>query len=250
MFSLFSGRRPIEPFSAGSLDRLARTAGYPDAQPFPHLVLDDFFNPTMLDAVLGEWPRPDADNLESHNDGTYVRKKLGSTWRTRFGPHTRSLFDRLAAADFLEALEQATSIWGLVPDPYLWGGGLHFTQAGGRLAIHADFNKHFKFNLDRRLNLLLYLNRGWTEANGGWLELWNTDMAACGRRVLPVYNRMVIFSTTDTSFHGQPEEIVGPPDLFRRSIALYYYTNGRPACEVTPDGNHSTLWRARPNDAF
>jgi len=250
MFSLFRNRGPIEVLSNASLDRLAGYSGYSEASPFPHLVLDDFFNPTILDAVLAEWPPQDAANLEEHNDGTYVRKKRGSTYRTRFKPQTRALFDRLAAADFLEALEQATGIWGLMPDPYLWGGGLHFTQSGGRLAIHADFNKHFKYNLDRRLNLLLYLNRGWTEQNGGWLELWNADMTACGQRVLPVFNRMVIFSTTDTSFHGQPEEIVGPPDLFRRSIALYYYTNGRPASEITPGEEHSTLWRERPDRGF
>ena len=250
MFSLLRRRGPIEVFGQPSLDRLAGVSGYSVAEPFPHVVLDDFFNPDILDAVLAEWPRPDAPNLESHNDGTYVRKKLGSTWRTTFGPHTRALFERLAAADFLEALERATSIWGLVPDPYLWGGGLHFTQAGGRLAVHADFNKHFKYQLDRRLNLLLYLNRGWTEANGGWLELWNREMTACVRRVLPAFNRMVVFSTTDTSYHGQPEEVVGPPGLYRRSIALYYYTNGRPASEVNDQNDHSTLWRARPNDKF
>jgi hypothetical protein len=150
---------------------------------------------------------------------------------------------------FLMALEKVTDVFGLVPDPYLFGGGLHFTRSGGRLAIHADFNKHFRYKLDRRLNLLIYLNKGWTEQNQGWLELWPRDMSSCAKRVLPVFNKTVLFSTTDFSFHGQPEAIIGPPDLFRRSIALYYYSNGRPQEEITP-APHSTLWKERPNAGY
>jgi hypothetical protein len=40
------------------------------------------------------------------------------------------------------------------------------------------------------------------------------------------------FSPTDFSFHGKPETIQGPPDLFRRSIAGYYFSNGRPVEEI------------------
>lgn len=130
------------------------------------------------------------------------------------------------------------------------GAGLHFTGAGGKLAIHADFNKHFKFKLDRRLNLLVYLNRGWTDENQGWLELWDRDMKSCVQRILPSFNRTVIFSTTDNSFHGQPEPIQGPPDLFRKSIALYYYSNGRPAEEVTSRDPSNTLRQQRPGSGY
>jgi Rps23 Pro-64 3,4-dihydroxylase Tpa1-like proline 4-hydroxylase len=136
-----------------------------------------------------------------------------------------------------------------VPDPYMFGGGLHFTDSGGKLAVHADFNRHPKLNLDRRLNVLIYLNEGWTDDNQGWLELWDREMRNRVTRVSPVFNRTVMFSTTSFSFHGQPEPIIGPPDLVRRSIALYYYTNGRPAAEIT-DPDHSTLWQSRPADGY
>ena len=134
----------------------------------------------------------------------------------------------------------------------MFGGGLHATAAGGRLAIHADYNKHPVFKLDRRLNMLVYLNEGWTEANAGWLELWDSEMKQCVKRILPTFNRTVIFSTTSGSFHGQPEPIVGPPNLWRRSIALYYFSNGRADEGMPPDdsGEHSTLWQTRPNAGF
>jgi hypothetical protein len=43
---------------------------------------------------------------------------------------------------------------------------------------------------------------------------------------------MAMFSTTDYSYHGHPDPLSCPPDRSRRSLALYYYTNGRPAEEV------------------
>src|SRR6266436_1022806 len=70
---------------------------------------------------------------------------------------------------------------GLIPDPYFGGGGLHQIEAGGFLKVHADFNVHPKLKLDRRLNMLVYLNKDWREEWGGHLELWSRDGAACRR---------------------------------------------------------------------
>jgi len=194
----------------------------------------------------------DTSTMEAHDDGTFVRKKLGTTWKTRFGPRTQACFGDLTSARFLLALEKLTGMWGLMGDPYFYGGGLHATAPGGRLAVHADFNKHPRFMLDRRLNLLVYLNEGWAEANGGHLELWSRDMQRCEQRLLPVFNRTVIFSTDRTSYHGQPSPVVGPPGLWRRSIALYYYSNGRAdEGHPPPEGErHSTLWQQRPGDGY
>ena len=239
-------------FAPDALNRLENHMGYPTQSPFPHLVLDGIFNPEALHAILREWPAGSDGSIETHDDGTYSKSKVGSTWKTKFGPLTKHYFGELAAPAFLKLLEKITGMWGLIPDPYMFGGGLHATRSGGKLAVHADYNKHPFFALDRRLNMLVYLNDGWTEANAGWLELWDQQMSACALRVLPVFNRTVIFSTTSTSFHGQPEAIVGPPDLWRKSIALYYFSNGRADEGFPPDvsDGHSTLWQARPNTGF
>ena len=133
-------------------------------------------------------------------------------------------------------------------DPYLFGGGPLFTQAGGTSDMHADYNQHPKLRVDRRLNLLIYLNEGWTKENQGGLELWDREMRNRVRRIPPVFNRTVVFNTTNF-FHGQPEAIIGPRDLFCRSIALYYFTNGRPA-EGTSEAEHSTVWQERPDQGF
>jgi hypothetical protein len=114
------------------------------------------------------------------------------------------------------------------------------------LKVHADFNRHTRLQLDRRLNLLCYLNRDWREEYGGHLELWDREMKACVKRILPVFNRCVVFSTTDFSYHGHPDPLNCPKGWSRKSLALYYYTNGRPLDERS--GQHSTLFQLRPGE--
>jgi 2OG-Fe(II) oxygenase superfamily len=234
-----------EPFDDYALARLTNIQDYQAASPYPHLVMDDFFNPRCLDRICAEWPDPAAQDLGVYNDDTYVVNKKATTYRTTIGHYTNFVLHRLCEPRFLEALERVTGIDGLIPDPYRRGGGLQFTTIGGQLAIHADFNKHFKYDLDRRLNLIVYLNHGWLPENGGCLELWDKEMNQCQRNIVPVFNRMVLFSTSKFSYHGHPTPVMGPRSLQRRSIAVYYYSNGRPEDEA-PDGKHETRWQIYP----
>lgn len=216
---------------------------YTAADPFPHVVIDDFLPPEILEAVLGEFPGPGAIDWKRFEDGT--GRKLATRDESQFGSTTLALMHHLNSSRFLTFLEKLTGVEGLIPDPYLEGGGLHQIERGGFLKIHADFNKHPKLKLDRRLNLLLYLNKGWQESYGGSLELWTPEMDRC-TKVLPIFNRCVVFSTTDFSFHGHPEPLTCPEGVARRSIALYYYSNGRPASELS--AAHSTLYQRRPGE--
>jgi len=173
-------------------------------------------------------------------------RKLGCSREENFGPTLRALVHELNAGPFLRYLERLTGIDHLIPDPHLIGGGLHQYLPGAVLRVHADFNRLGGVNLDRRLNLLLYLNSEWSPHWGGDLELWDTGMQRCVERIAPRANRCVVFSTTSTSYHGMPEPLACPANKTRKSLALYYYSNGRPAEEQTPD--HSTLWQARPHE--
>ena len=162
------------------------------------------------------------------------------------GPTTRQVLNQFNTASFINFVEELTDIKGLIPDPHYHGGGLHTIERGGHLNIHADFNRHARLNLDRRINALLYLNEGWKDEWGGHIELWDETMTKAVRKVAPEFNRLVIFAITDTAFHGHPEPLACPPDRKRRSLALYYYSNGRPESEKTAP--HQTLWRSGTGD--
>lgn len=223
---------------------------YNRASPFPHIVLDGQFPAANLEEILAEFPKPDEIDWIRFNNPT--EKKLGFRVDSRIGERTRDFLYQLNSAPVLRWLEDLTGIEGLIPDPYYQGGGLHQIERDGFLKIHADFNWHKKLELHRRINLLIYLNKDWDESYGGQLELWDREMKACHRKVLPVFGRCVVFNTTDFAFHGHPEPLRCPPDRSRKSIALYYYTSSRPKGELTEA--HSTLfqkrngedWRERP----
>lgn len=231
------------------LSNLSKIGSYKTAEPFPHIVIDDLFSAEVLGKILLEWPLGSGAH-EKHNDGLYVRNKIGSNFETRLPIFTEIFLNKLMSPKFLVALEELTGIGGLIPDPYNFGGGLHETQNGGKLAIHVDYNKHFKYKLDRRLNLLIYLNEEWTASMNGDLELWDADVKQCIKKISPIFNRTVIFSTTSISFHGQPEEVSCPKGMSRKSIALYYYSNGRSEEPNASNEEHTTLWRIRPDGSY
>jgi hypothetical protein len=211
-------------FDRDKLDDLARTLSgrYATATPFPHAVIDEFLPEGVLDAVVAEFPSTEEESWWRFN--SEKERKLGSTDASSMGATTRQLFSEFNGPVFVDFLGELTGITGLVPDPHLFGGGLHQIETGGYLEIHADFNRHPLTGLERRINVLLYLNRNWDERWGGALELWSTDMSGPQQTLFPIFNRCVVFSTTDTSFHGHPHPLACPPGITRKSLALYYYS--------------------------
>lgn len=218
---------------------------YRSAQPFPHIILDDFLDEEVLDLCLAEFPE-----IKLTGPG-YRRNQENLKFEIKpetLSPPLRSFFYSLNSQPFLGFLESLTGIKGLIPDPHFLGGGFHVVAHGGHLNIHADFNHHELLNLERRINVLIYLNRDWKEEYGGNLELWDTSMQRRYQRIVPLFNRCVVFNTSSGSFHGNPEPVNHPLQMPRRSIALYYYT-------ATWDGtrrDHTTQFQVRRDstDAF
>ena len=195
---------------------------YKTASPHAHAVFDDVFEPSVLKNVIQEFDeRESADWREF--DTTY-EKKLQLSNDEQLGPYARSLIHNLNSEPFLNFLEALTGIPGLIPDPYLSGGGLHKIEPGGKLGIHIDFNRNDKISTYRRINVLVYLNEDWEDIYGGHFELWSDKEGNEKKKILPIFNRMAIFNTTASSFHGHPEPLNCPPDRTRKSLALYYYT--------------------------
>jgi 2-oxoglutarate-Fe(II)-dependent oxygenase superfamily protein len=213
---------------------------YQAARPFPHIYFDGLLPESVLDQVLDEFPAPQQEGwlrFESENE-----RKLASVDDQGMGDAIRQLLAELNSAAFIDFLQELTGIRGLVPDPHFVGGGLHQIVRGGHLNVHVDFNRHPTTGLDRRLNVLLYLNRDWKPEWGGDLQLWSSNMKRCEARIAPLYNRLAVFSTTERSFHGHPDPLACPEDRSRRSLALYYYSNGRPEENGASTADHNTVW--------
>ncbi len=223
----------------------AREAGrsaaeaYRAQKPYPHGCFDDFLPPEILERVREELRQlPEAETIFNRPQ----EKQKTSYQPERLAFYTRSLFYALNSRAFLAFLEELTGIDGLIPDPYFAGGGIHVVANGGHLDIHADFNHHGKLNLERRINVLIYLNKDWREEWGGSFEIWNTGMTEKVASFVPLFNRMVCFNTGSETWHGNPEPVAQPDGEPRMSIALYYYT----ATWDSTRKSHSTLFKPRP----
>jgi Rps23 Pro-64 3,4-dihydroxylase Tpa1-like proline 4-hydroxylase len=231
---------------ASKLLSLARANAekYATARPFPHIYFDDFLPTQAAEAALRDFPEP--RQVKWSEFDSPLEKKLAFDVVERLPVAVRDVLYFMNSRPMLEFLEILTGIKGVIPDPYYVGGGLHQIRRGGKLAVHADFNHHARLNLERRINVLIYLNKDWKDEYGGHFELWNKEMTAAEQKLLPIFNRCAIFTTTSFSYHGHPDPLACPPDRTRKSLATYYYSNGRPEEELREA--HSTLFVRRPGE--
>lgn len=164
--------------------------------------------------------------------------------------HTREFVASLNAPPFLRVLSEITGIGNLHPDPELRGGGIHAIGRGGYLKLHTDFNWHRGLSMYRRLNLLVYLNENWQGGWGGDIELWSADARQRIFSVPPQIGHALLFETNDISYHGHPDPLECPEGVFRKSIALYYYTPTRPAADIRFGKSEMTNFVERPSEKF
>lgn len=236
---------PLDPDTLSADDQQAEDAGkalasqYQSGQPYHHICVDNFLPLSVVEKVreealsVGE-KRPENASPQEHLKASYNPDTLPL--------YSRAVFYALNSQAFLRFLQEMTGIPHLIPDPYFKGAGIHRTNNGGYLGIHADFNLHKQMYLERRLNVLIYLNPDWKPEYGGAFEVWTNDMKQQVAQFPPFMNRMCCFSTSSNSYHGNPEPVNHPKGDPRLSIALYYYTPTWNEDRVA----HSTLFRPRP----
>jgi Rps23 Pro-64 3,4-dihydroxylase Tpa1-like proline 4-hydroxylase len=234
----------IDPGVTARADALCEE--FRQAQPFRHIVIENFFRAEVSAQLLADFPAFERGN--ARNEAGELGHKSTVERIRELGASYAELDDLIQTPQFLSLIGKITGIPDLLYDPWYFGGGTHENREGQDLDAHVDFNRHPVERWHRRLNLIVYLNHEWDDAWGGSLELHSNPRADDDRvkLVTPLYNRAVIFETTETSWHGFSR--IGLPDdkknLSRRSIALYFYTKERPAEELAD--THSTIYVDRP----
>lgn len=221
------------------------------AQPFPHIVIENFLNPELCARLLQDFPAFEkryALNEMGQVGGKAVRMDMPS-----ISSSYAELDTFLQTREFLGAIERLTGIGDLLYDPDYIGGGTHENVHGQALDAHIDFNVLPKNGWHRRLNLIVYLNPEWQPEWGGCLCLesdpWDAEHAD-KVAIVPKFNRCAIFETSEISWHGFP--VIDLPetkrDTTRKSIAIYLYTRTRPVEQTAP--SHGTVYvpRGLPSD--
>lgn len=230
-------------FGLGDADHVAKLrASFQDAEPFPHVVLHDVVTDK---SIVDAYPDLDWDGWGHLRQHSYAREKRSCRNIEEIPDPLRQIIYELWSPRALRFLSTVTGIDALIPDPYLEGGGLHCTPSGGVLVPHTDFHLYDKLNLYRQVNLLLYLNPGWTPDQGGELQLFHKGAEEPVVTVPPTFGTCVIFRTDDESVHGVRPIAEGAEP--RKSVALYYYTSTENA---TFSGDNITYWQSHDVSGF
>jgi len=192
------------------------------SKPFPHIVIDEFLDPSRIDRLVEDVPDPEAANIRQSRDYIFARNKYEKSMFEEFSRDFSDLYSDLTSDRFAQLLSDITGE-NVFIDPNFHGGGLHQGGEGSFLDMHADFNFHpLHEEWFRNLNVLIYLNDGWKPEFGGELKLRHKDTGAQAV-VEPLLNRCVIMFTRDYTLHGY-DPISFPPGRYRRSIAAYAYS--------------------------
>lgn len=201
------------------------------AYPFNHVVIDNFFIEEVADKLSSEFPDYNDPTINNHNS-PLENKRTCNVW-DKFPSCTYRTFMLLGSEEFTNNMRILTQNDKIIMDFGLNGGGWHMHGNGGNNNIHLDYNLHPKMKMQRKLNIIVYLTKNWNVSWGGGLELWSGDDETPSKleKVIDnIYNRAIIFDTTQNSWHGLPNKINCPENIIRKSIAAYYI---QPAPAIT-----------------
>ena len=195
------------------------------AKPFNHVVIDNFFVDSFARTIFNDMPGYEENN-DAKYDNPIEKKRTIQNW-TKFPKNIYKAATFLVNQEFTGYLRQLTWQNELMADFGLHGGGIHMHQAGDYLNAHLDYDIHPKLDMKRKLNLIVYLNPNWQESWGGNLGLWSHDEETGQAKDLiksvpPLFNRAILFDTSQNSWHGVTEGIFAPEGEYRKSLAFYY----------------------------
>jgi len=220
---------------------------FSEARPFRHVVIENFFEASFCQRLCAEFPA--FDTRAALNENGEIGGKATQEKIQKLGASFRLLDEVVQSRSFRELIGEITGVPDLQYDPHYFGGGTHENRHGQDLDPHVDFNFHPITRQHRRLNLIVYLNPEWQDEWGGSLQLHKDPYLDPSQdeivTLTPLMNRCVIFETTESSWHGFAR-INLPPEkqpISRKSFALYYYTDTRPADETAEE--HSTVYVER-----
>lgn len=207
-----------------------------EAEPFNHIIIDNFWTDEVAEVLANDYPDYDSSVWHAHYHNAIEDKKACNHW-DKFPATTYRAFSYLNSTEFLDIIQAITGQDTVIPDVGLHGGGWHCHHKGGKLNIHLDYSIHPKLQLERHYNLIVYMTKDWNPDWRGGLELWSNGSTGPGELITTVenrFNRAVLFDTTQSSWHGLPDDLTCPEGIYRRSMAVYYLTE--PAQDADPRG--------------
>jgi hypothetical protein len=225
-----------------------------NGKPFEHIIIPNFLNSKYAEEIYNKFPN---DYTKWHKYSNPIEVKYAFDDINNLDETIQKLFYLFSTESMLDKMSKLSSISSLEYDEYLHGAGLHAHPRHGRLNMHLDYEKHPISVKHRRLNIILYMSKDWNnEEWNGQTELWDNDMQECIVKSPVVFNSAIIFKTNEISWHGVPEIIKCPENIYRKSIAYYYISPLEINSSDKKIGDDGSGYRTkatfvkRPNDIY
>lgn len=219
--------QPMEPAAVAAVKE-----SFASANPFPHVIIDNFFTPQFLADLHKDFPQQgeEYNNFCKGDDGQIGANYANGEVATF--PPAYQLLDKLVHSEaFRKHVSALTGIDKLEYDPDYFGGGIRESRSRTFLPPHLDFNHHPKTHSHRRMNLLFYFNEEWQQEWGGNLQVHRDPNVFVNdslvSQYMPIDNRCLIFETSEVSWHSF-DRLQLPEGRTRRAFTIYYYTKHRP----------------------
>ena len=224
-------------------------------KPFDHIIIPNFLTEEFAELIYSHFPE-DVENNKWHKYYNPIELKYANDDLKNFPRCIKKYFYLLSMSEIIETFQSLSGISELEFDPYLHGAGLHAHPRNGRLDLHLDYEKHPRLNKERRLNIILYMNKGWKKEWNGSTELWDKDATACEAKSEVAFNTAIIFRTNEESWHGMPSKLKCPPGILRKTLAYYYISPLVTKKEDVRIGHNEegyrvkAAFRKRPDDPY
>ena len=178
-------------------------------EPYPHLVIDNFFNPNRLSDIIQQYPKIDQGG--SFPPETFALTDL-----------YKSLLTSLQGAELRKSIGQKFSLELADKPCVITFRGFSRAKDG---KVHTD-------SKSKLVTLLLYVNESWPDESGQLRILNSDDVNDVHTEVLPTAGRAILFKVTDNCWHGYPSY-----EGQRQAIQLNYLVSEKAM------GKHKTLHR-------
>lgn len=187
------------------------------------VVIDNLLPENIAQQISESFPAPESmRHMKSFRENKYTSKNF-----EEFDPILGDITFAIQDPSVVELVEKMTGIQNQVPDSLLYAGGLSVMTQNQYLGPHIDNSHDSTRTYYRTLNLLYYVSAGWSEKNGGHLQLW--DRTVNRNITIPsLFNRLVIMETNATSWHSVNDVKI---DGHRKCVSNYYFSKTSPAGE-------------------
>jgi len=195
-----------------------KSTDYQSVKPFPYMKQDNFLNEKsayLLQKEILNIPDCDWDRYNNPFEQKYTLRD-----KYNFPPNLKLLFEELQSINFVNELSNMCG-YKLILDNTRNFWGVHKYDSGDKLDIHTDAGLHPVNNLKKQITLGIYLSNNWKKEYGCELEIWEGNKNSISKKIdsiEPYFNRLIIFTCNDYSWHGNPNPV---KNLIRDSKRIF-----------------------------